>query len=189
MELGNQCLARDLGRCLGKKGASNRYIVAECPECKGLRWMSKSSFRLLGAKLCRKCWNKFNPPNPPVVGRAENHMGWKGGRHKDNRGYIQLKIQPDNCFYPMALKPNNYIAEHRLVMAKSLGRCLHSWELVHHINGIKDDNRIENLQLVSDDEHKQITIMGNRISFLESRVTQLEAEVVLLRGVEDALIS
>jgi len=74
-------------------------------------------------------------------------------------------------------------------MAKSLGRNLHPWEIVHHkhtrypagSNEDKQDNRIENLQLVSDDKHKQITLMENRIHYLEDRVTNLEAEIVLLK--------
>jgi len=67
-------------------------------------------------------------------------------------------------------------------MAKHLGRCLHPWEIVHHKNGVKDDNRLENLQLVTDDRHRQITLLENRIKFLEDRVVLLEGENELLKA-------
>lgn len=106
---------------------------------------------------------------------GSDHYNWKGGR-MHHMGYVSIRVYPDDFFYPMA-SWCGYVREHRLVMAKHLGRCLHSWEIIHHRNGIKDDNRLENLQLVTDDRHKQIIVLENRIKFLEKRVAILEAEV------------
>jgi hypothetical protein len=71
-----------------------------------------------------------------------------GFRHIDKRsGYVVIYVHPDER--PMhATRPHQtHFAEHRVVMARHLGRRLTSHETVHHINGIKHDNRIENLQL------------------------------------------
>ena len=80
--------------------------------------------------------------------RGKNASNWKGGRRKDGNGYIRI-YQP---LHPHALN-EGYVLEHRLVMEKKLGRYLIKDELVHHINGIKDDNCIENLTIENKKTH------------------------------------
>jgi len=74
--------------------------------------------------------------------KGEKCYNWKGGRMKNGLGYILIHSPS----HPHKDK-RGYILEHRLVMEKHLGRTLLLTEVVHHINGIPDDNRIENLSL------------------------------------------
>jgi hypothetical protein len=82
---------------------------------------------------------------------GENCPNWKGGRYL-SAGYVYVKLSglPEHeqeMFKPMATRNDcKYIPEHRLVVARSLGRALTSDEVVHHINGVKGDNRLENLE-------------------------------------------
>jgi len=57
-----------------------------------------------------------------------------------------------------------FILEHRWIMSEFLGRPLLKDEDVHHINGDKRDNRIENLELMSKSEHAILTNLGNQNS-------------------------
>jgi HNH endonuclease len=81
-----------------------------------------------------------------LIKYSKNHTGknakcWKGGLKKSGNGYIY-----QYCYgHPFAY--NNYVSQHRLVMEKKLGRYLFPWEKVHHKNGVRDDNSVNNLEL------------------------------------------
>lgn len=87
--------------------------------------------------------------------RGEKNPSWKGGHVDSGQGYI-LAYCPDHPHIK-----GNYVYEHRLVMENALGRHLESWEIVHHINGIRDDNRLENLELLPrQSEHLAMQSLG-----------------------------
>lgn len=95
------------------------------------------------------------------------HNSWKGGRKKD-KGYVYLYLpNHPNC------NSRNYVAEHHIVMEAHLGRTLLPTEIVHHINGIRDDNRIENLMLFTNigkhiaHHHKLRSKLGGKDENLE----------------------
>lgn len=95
-----------------------------------------------------KSWNKnkktgFTPwlgkKRPNISGK--NHWRWKGGKIY-MAGYVYI-LKPN---HPRADK-RGYIKRAYLVVEKTIKRYINFKEIVHHINGIKNDDRPENLQL------------------------------------------
>jgi O-acetylhomoserine/O-acetylserine sulfhydrylase-like pyridoxal-dependent enzyme len=73
--------------------------------------------------------------------RGPEHPNWRGGRHiRKREGYVELRITDHEG-------RRAYVLEHRYVMAQHLDRDLGPHETVHHKNGDKADNRLENLEL------------------------------------------
>jgi len=88
---------------------------------------------------------------------VKEYMGIRYRSLRVSQGYITLRLEPDSPFIDMAAS-NGYVFEHRVVMAKHLGRLLRLDEVVHHKNGDRMDNRVENLAVMSAEEHAKLRI-------------------------------
>jgi len=149
-----------------------------CPDCGVERWVQQSQ----KTKLCMRC---------AAIRRnwtGEKNHRWNGGIRRAG-GYNYVSVPENHLFIKMAgrsLVHGRYyysIAEHRLVVTQHIGRPLEPWELVHHINGVKDDNRIGNLELLKHRKDHLVSANFQRLVVeLQERVVTLEAEVVLLRS-------
>jgi hypothetical protein len=93
---------------------------------------------------------------------AEN-PSWKGGQHISN-GYVMVSVGK-----------KRYRHEHRIVMEQFLGRSLKRDEIVHHMNGIRDDNRPENLAVTTLKDHEHHTY----VKCLQGRIRELEHQLGL----------
>lgn len=89
---------------------------------------------------------------PAGFQRGRDHHAWIGGRVQTSQGYVLSRVYEDDPLFCMAKKKAagaSYALEHRLVMARHLGRPLKDFETVHHRDGDRQNNRIRNLQLLT----------------------------------------
>lgn len=159
-----------LGHEIGKKPPFGRFIWTACTNCETLRWVPYVKCKDAPKSLvCKKC----------VPGLT---LKCRGNGHTDKDGYHLISLPWKHEFIATA-NGRGWIPEHRLVMAQHLGRNLFPQEIVHHLNGIKNDNRIENLTLVSRKEHIHLGIpYVQRIEDLERTVKVLEARIEILES-------
>jgi hypothetical protein len=102
--------------------------------------------RRLSDIACEACGSRFRPKTSRS--RFCTRSCWYGhgriGRHERTDGYVEVWVPKGTP----GRRSHGRMLEHRYVMQESLGRALAEGEYVHHRNGDRADNRIENLQLV-----------------------------------------
>ena len=84
--------------------------------------------------------------------RGARHYRWNGGKIISPQGYPMIRVGRE---HPLA-DPNGYVMEHILVMASAFGREAVSGKVIHHVDGDRTNNRIENLVLLTIAEHNKI---------------------------------
>jgi len=110
-------------------------------------------------------WNK-GKHNAQSYGRGEKCRNWKGGRN-NHHGYIRI-YAPN---HPRVRKGQpSYVYEHILVWEQIHKKLLPENWCIHHLNGIKNDNRPENLVAIPKKDHKGYTFIHN----LQNRIKELE---------------
>lgn len=166
----------------GEIGRRDRsfYKWVYCPRCGEGRWRIKEA---PGNPMCTPCGNEHKKEK--YIG--EKSSQWKGGRIVCRYGYIHVRVYPSDLYYSMV---NNigYVAEHRLVMARHLGRPLERWEIVHHRHDRfpagsredKQDNRIENLELLPTKySHNAVTVLEKEVRELRKSVAEITVKMRL----------
>lgn len=123
---------------------------SECPEHAIGRGFCKDHYYL---------WYRYGSPH------AVPKLKQPRPRKIDNNGYARIHVPG----HPRAFKDGYYL-EHRVVMERMLGRDLLDGENVHHINGIRDDNRPENLELWVSSQPS-----GQRVTDLLAWAREIEA--------------
>ena len=148
-----------------KDGRTRTKVKYECKICKQIKETNKEYINQNFTFTCRSCNNKITgkaKKGKPAKHRGKslphrcgkNNPAWKGGKWISSDGYVMILVKQGKLQNESGW--SHYKKEHRIVMEKFLNRELSEKEKVHHINGEKQDNNIENLDLLSSDkEHRE----------------------------------
>ena len=129
--------------------AKKRFAWRICQTCGEGKWVTITSFR----PKCRHCTSKETRQRIGPLLCGSKASNWHGGTYIEY-GYRLVWVDKDDPYYCMRRPPKHYVLEHRLIMARKLGRPLESWERVHHIDGNKLNNNELNLELTTSSKHR-----------------------------------
>lgn len=155
--------AKYCSRVCANKGQQKRVLLS-CVCCGKQFERTESDYKWCKERGYRNnfCSHKCRVEN----NIGEKHPSWKGGRRYNDMGYVMRYCpqHPKNIY--------GYYFEHRIIMEEHLGRYLDSSESIHHINGKKDDNRLENLQVMTNSEHSKLTYRQHKHKLSKRKVTK-----------------
>jgi len=100
--------------------------------------------RRTSSRFCSKSCSSLS-----TAPRRANAVHVGATRYQADGYVLERFAASDETLAPMRRGISLWLPQHRIVMARAIGRPLESWEKVHHINGDRTDNRLENLQLRS----------------------------------------
>ena len=135
--------------CTSNRDRGRDKVPVSCGRCNKERIVDLDALKAhmkdltrKGTGYCRKCLYIFKTKK----------------QVKSSRGYIliyanHLSTDEQEQYKSMFDRKYCYVPEHRLIMARHLKRPLLSNEVVHHLNGVKTDNRLTNLELVTPSSH------------------------------------
>ena len=126
------------GYCSSHYRLWRRYGDTDKRKIRGICNIEDCTKSHYGRGYCNMHYTRWRNHGDPTINKAITGRKWK------QNGYVMLHL-PE---HPNSQKSGT-IREHVLIMSEYLGRPLRKDETVHHINGIKNDNRIENLELWS----------------------------------------
>lgn len=130
-------------RCYHCNGKPTNRIKRTCEQCGDSFEVIASQLKVKGGgRYCsRACTNAaFTQRRKPLADRKP---------YKNAAGYVLIPVGRDRA-------ASGYQLEHRLVVEAAIGRPLRTDEQVHHKNGIKHDNRLENLEVLTNEEHQKL---------------------------------
>lgn len=189
------CNKATVGRTLKKYGIGRRKHTSKHAKLNDKAWLRKAYVddnRTI-ASLAREIGCTVGPVRDAIIAQgiktrnsrivanegpprfADRAGNWQGGRRRLETGYVYV-YAPNHLYSTKA----GYVMEHRLVMEKELGRLLEPGEVVHHINGKKDDNRPENLEVKTKENHiSEHFKASHEVTKLRKENEELKAKLAL----------